>query len=178
MPDTLRIATSHDAATIAALVNDAYRPGPTSGGWTHEAMLVDGDRTDTGQIAALIARTDGALLVGCRRDAIVACVDLRQHDEHIAIGLLAVAPALQNTGVGKAMLAHAETYAVQHFKPHRLVMQVIGERAELMAFYTRRGYAPNGRVTAYPNNSGIGQAKTELRIIELHKLAEPAALAG
>ena len=56
MLDTIRIAVPADAARIAALVNAAYRPDADASGWTHEALLVDGDRTDTEQIVALIAR--------------------------------------------------------------------------------------------------------------------------
>lgn len=178
MLDTVRIAIPQDAVAIAALVNKAYRPTQALAGWTHEAMLVDGARTDAGQIEALIGRADGIMLVGRHRDTSVACVDLRHADEQVCIGLLAVAPALQNTGLGKVMLAHAETCAVHLFNPRRLVMQVIEERAELMAFYSRRGYVRSGKVTAYPADAGVGRPKTELRVVELHKQPDIAPIEG
>lgn len=178
MLDTVRIATPQDAATIVALVNGAYRPAQAPSGWTHEALLVEGDRTDAEQIAALIARADGLMLIGRQHDNTVACIYLRHRDEHVSIGLLAVEPALQNGGIGKAMLEHAETCAVHFFNPRRLIMQVVDARAELLAFYTRRGYTPSGKTEAYPADAGVGIPKTELRIIELHKQPEIAPIEG
>jgi ribosomal protein S18 acetylase RimI-like enzyme len=178
MLDTIRIATPQDAGAIAALVNAAYRPHAASSGWTHEAMLVEGQRTDASQIEALIERTDGVLLVGRHCDTTIACVDLRHSDERVTIGLLAVKPELQNSGLGKTMLTHAETCAVHLFNPRQLIMQVIEERTELLAFYTRRGYTPSGKTLAYPANAGVGQPKTELRIVELHKRPDIEPIEG
>ena len=115
MLDTIRIAVPQDATAIASLVNAAYRPGMAEGGWTHEAWLVDGNRTEASQLEALIERADGVMLVGRHRDNTVACIDLRHGDEQVTIGLLAVKPELQNGGLGKVMLTHAETCAVHLF---------------------------------------------------------------
>lgn len=178
MLDSVRIATPQDVAAIAALVNAAYRPHESDAGWTHEAEMVEGERTNPEQLSELIARSDGVMLVGRHRDTTVACIDLRHSGEHVTIGLFAVSPALQNTGLGKTMLTHAETCAVHLFNPRRLVMHVVDARPELLAFYMRRGYTLSGKSAAYPADTGVGRAKMELRLVELHKQPDIAPIEG
>jgi ribosomal protein S18 acetylase RimI-like enzyme len=162
MLDSVRIATPQDVAAIAALVNAAYRPNESAAGWTHEAGLVEGERTNPEQVSELIARADGVMLVGRQRDTTVA----------------AIKPELQNAGLGKVMLTHAETCAVHLFNPRRLLMHVVESRRELLAFYIRRGYALSGKAAAYPANAGVGRPKMELRLVELHKQPDIAPIEG
>lgn len=178
MLDSVRIATQQDAAELAALVNAAYRPGKGDGGWTHEAALVDGERTNPEQLAMLLARDDGVMLLGRRDGATLACVDLRHQGDTVTIGMLAVQPSLQNAGLGKIMLAHAETCAVHLFNPQRLLMHVVEARQELVDFYTRRGYALSGKTSAYPSGDGVGTPKIELRLVELHKRPDIRPIEG
>ena len=77
------------------------------------------------------------MLIGRRHDSTVACIDLRHRDEHVSIGLLAVEPTLQNAGIGKAMLEHAETCAVHFFNPRRLIIAGGSMRAPSYSPFTR-----------------------------------------
>lgn len=169
MLDPVRPATPQDAAEIAALVNAAYRPATGNAGWTHEAALVDGERTNPEQVKELLARTDGVMLIVRSSKATLACVDLRCKDQEVTIGMLAVQPAQQNSGLGKIMLAHAEECAIQRFKAKRLRMHVVETRHELIDFYRRRGYALSGKTEPYPSNTGVGTPRLALRLVELCK---------
>lgn len=172
MLDSVRPATPQDAAAIAALVNAAYRPTKGGAGWTHEAALVDGERTNPEQVEELLARTDGVMLIGCSSKATLACVDLRGQDREITIGMLAVHPTQQNSGLGKIMLAHAEECAVQRFNAERLLMHVLAARHELIDFYRRRGYELSGKSAPYPDNIGAGTPRLALRLVEMCKRPE------
>lgn len=151
-----RIATPADALDIATLVNRAYRPTPHEAGWTHEASLIGGDRTTRDQVLALF---DGqsALLVLCHGPNIVACVQVVPASGSSAyIGMLATDPALQAQGLGKQMLAHAESYASTELGATQLKMSVLSARTELLAFYARRGYVPTGEAEQFPLTAGFG----------------------
>lgn len=150
-----RIATPTDAPDIATLVNRAYRPAPHEAGWTHEASLVAGDRTTRDQVLALF---DGpsTLLVLCHGSSIVACVQVQACGSSAYIGMLATDPALQAQGLGKQMLARAESYATVELGATQLRMSVLSTRSELLAFYERRGYMLTGEVEQYPLSAGVG----------------------
>lgn len=156
----LRIASTADAEKISRLVNQAYRPRSSEQGWTHEADLVAGDRTTPDQVLDLFIPQSLILLL-CIDDIIVACVHLRHVDSDVHIGMLATAPAHQNQGLGKQMLFQAEEYAKSHFNPAVFRMSVLSSRAELIAFYERRGYVKTDNVQAYPISAGVGQPLVE-----------------
>lgn len=138
--DTCRTADSPDIHAIVQLVNRAYRPEVDVSGWTHEADLVSGNRINADQVSALLAKRDSVVLVGVKNSEMVACIHIEKNGNHSHIGLLAVNPMLQGTGVGKQMLAHAEKYAREEFGSVRFIMVVVSSRPELIAFYLRRGY--------------------------------------
>ncbi|CAO5259995.1 GNAT family N-acetyltransferase [Frankia sp. AgKG'84/4] len=60
---TFRVATGADAEAIVALVQSAYRGEPSRAGWTTEADLVAGQRTDTREVRALLAVADSEILL-------------------------------------------------------------------------------------------------------------------
>jgi ribosomal protein S18 acetylase RimI-like enzyme len=72
-------------------------------------------------------------------------------DAYIQFCMLAVAPRLQNQGVGKAILAEAERRSAAKWAMSRCVMEVIGCRQELIAFYERRGYRLTGEKRGFPS---------------------------
>lgn len=172
--DALRTASAADAIAIADLVNRAYRPEPGEAGWTHESGLVSGLRTSPDQIEAALARPHSAILVVGSAAGIVACVHVEQSGAGASIGMLAVAPALQGRGLGDRMLAEAERYAIRIFGVAKLTMKVVAPRAELLAFYERRGYRKTGLVAAYPVAQGVGTPRVPgLTIESLEKPAPP-----
>jgi GNAT superfamily N-acetyltransferase len=169
--DTIRTAIASDAHAVARLVNSAYRPVIGAGGWTHESDLVAGDRTSPEQVTALIRKPNTVLLIGLVRNEIAASALIEQAGRISLIGMLAVQPVQQATGIGKRILAEAEHYAITHFGAEMLRMNVLSTRSELLAFYVRRGYCRTGVLLDYPNNTDVGTPKRDdLKIVVLEKL--------
>lgn len=150
---TFRVATERDAEAIAQIVNAAYRPGEGKGGWTHEGNLVRGDRTNPDQVRAL---TKSASVVVGLLDEVVCCAHVEVENGVAHIGMLAVRPSIQASGVGKVMLECAERYATETLAAHEIEMVVLRNRPELIAFYLRRGYERTGEFRAYPAGLGVG----------------------
>jgi ribosomal protein S18 acetylase RimI-like enzyme len=151
---TIRQATARDAGNIARLVNEAYRPRPGAGGWTHESSLVSGERTNARKVEALLSHS--VVRVGLRGATIVACVQIEGKGEEAHIGMLAVKPAMQRAGVGDAMLTQAERYAESSLGAEQFVLFVVAARSELIQFYLRRGYEETTQRLPDPVGSGVG----------------------
>jgi GNAT superfamily N-acetyltransferase len=111
------------------------------------------------------------LLIGFTGNEIAASALIEQADSISLIGMLAVQPVQQATGIGKRMLAEAEHYAIMHFGAERLRMNVLSSRSELLTFYERRGYCRTGVLLDYPNCTDVGRPKCDdLKIVVLEKL--------
>jgi GNAT superfamily N-acetyltransferase len=142
---SVRVARRDDLATLQPLIQRAYRGDDARAGWTHEADLLDGERIGVGELEAMIADPAERLLVGFDDDRMVGCVRVANSGGGLAyLGLLCVDPLLQTGGYGKQLIAAAETAAHREFSADRIEMTVIDRRAELIAFYERRGYAQVG----------------------------------
>ncbi len=159
----IRKAELTDAEEVTKLVNRAYRPGAGSEGWTHESALVSGDRIDQGKVATAIQ--SGTVLVGNNERGLVGCVQVEVNDRVAHIGMLAVDPSLQTSGIGKLLLARAEELAVQKFNAEVGVLVVIAARTELVEFYLRRGYTRTGEWSQYPVESGVGTPVKEAMLL-------------
>lgn len=172
--DTFRIARKSDAEAIAQLVNGAYRPAPDACGWTHEAHLVAGKRTHAGYITQLLTRPDSVILVGLKKSELVACAHIEKEHSLSHIGMLAVNPVRQGTGLGKQMLSQAEKYAHACFSSDKFILQVISARSELIEFYLRRGYQKTGEIRPFPHSADAGTPippDLNVEILEKHTLA-------
>lgn len=173
MIETFRVATKDEAAAIAALVNQAYRPKTSSVAWTHEAHLIAGDRTSPDQVARAIDSEAIALLVGLAEGEIVACIQVERAESSAWIGLFAVAPNRQGGGIGKTLLARAEAHALEAWRVEKFAMYALPARAELFDFYLRRGYRPVGESFDYPLDAGVGAPLTAgLQVVVLEKAAD------
>jgi ribosomal protein S18 acetylase RimI-like enzyme len=64
--------------------------------------------------------------------------------------MFAVSPSRQGAGLGRAVLAEAERYARDEWGAGELRMTVIVQRADLIAWYVRRGYTRTGELTPFP----------------------------
>jgi len=160
-------AEMRDAEQLAVLINSAYRGESSKLGWTTEADLLDGLRTDTEEIRGLIARDD-SLIVVCKAGLkMTGSVHLRNSGDQVQIGMLAVSPPLQGLGIGKQLLGKAEAAARQAWQVSRFVMSVIPCRHELIAFYERRGYRRTGISEAFPENPVLWMPKVEGLRMEL-----------
>ena len=170
-PPLISKAEKQDAKQIAALVNSAYRGESSKQGWTTEADLLVGRRTDTEEILRLISSEDSMFLL-CKVDAeLVGSVHLQKQVEQVYLSMLAVSPLLQGGGLGKQLLEAAELTAQETWFAAKLVMDVISCRNELIAFYERRGYRRTGATRAFPVNPELWTPKVaDLRLEILEKV--------
>ena len=150
-PITKRAATVADIALLHALVERAYRGETARAGWTHEADMIEGPRTDAATLQGLIESADEEVFVAIRDGRIIGCVQVSDKGDGLAyLGLLAVDPDIQASGLGKAMIAFAEQEAVTRFGARAMEMTVIGRRPELIAYYERRGFVATGEIRPFP----------------------------
>jgi GNAT superfamily N-acetyltransferase len=141
----VRSANVGDLPALQPLIQRAYRGDDARAGWTHEADLLDGERIGVAELEAMIADPAERLLVGFDDDRMIGCVRVANSGGGLAyLGLLCVDPLLQAGGYGKQLIAAAEATARGEFEANRIEMTVIDRRAELIAFYERRGYAQVG----------------------------------
>lgn len=149
-----RIAARTDVDAVVALTESAYRGDASRVGWTTEADLLDGQRTDRDEVAALIARDDVRLLLAERGGQLLAsCVVERLSGKHAGdgyFGMFSVRPDAQGNGTGRALLAEAERVAREAWHARAMRMTVIDVRAELIAWYERRGYRRTGEYRPFP----------------------------
>lgn len=168
--DKFRLAAPPDIDAIVRLVNGAYRPAADATGWIHERDLVAGDRVNAAQVLDAISKPESAVLICSEGSQVVACIHVEREGDCTHIGMFAVLPPLQGSGVGKQMLAYAESYASSTFASKRYVMSVVSVRSELIAFYSRRGYVRIGDAMEYPVLANAGIPKCDgLQIVMLEK---------
>lgn len=162
----IRAATSDDVASLHPLIERAYRGDTAKAGWTHEADLLFDDRTSAAELASLIADPDRVILLAHRENALIGCVQVAHVGDDLAyLGMLTVEPTLQASGLGRCLLAAAESEAFARFGARRMEMTVIHRRAELIAWYERRGYAPTGETRPFP----VDPPRPELDFVVLEK---------
>ncbi|GHB28763.1 N-acetyltransferase [Streptomyces viridiviolaceus] len=147
---TFRDATDTDVDDLVALIESAYRGDSSRAGWTTEADILHGQRTDPEGVLEVIKSADSRLLTVEREGRIVACCQLEHRGEHAYFGMFAVSPALQGAGLGKTVLAEAERQARETWGATEMHMTVISVREDLIAWYERRGYRRTGRTTPFP----------------------------
>jgi ribosomal protein S18 acetylase RimI-like enzyme len=145
-----RTASIADLEAIVTLVESAYRGDASRAGWTTEADLLDGQRTDSDEVRELIGSEDSVIVLAFRDDVLVGSVVLRDEGGTCYFGMLAVSPALQNEGVGKALIERAEEIAQHQLHARAMRITVIAQRDELIAWYERRGYARTGEYEPFP----------------------------
>ncbi|GGX95810.1 N-acetyltransferase [Streptomyces fructofermentans] len=147
---TFRDAADADVDALVALVESAYRGDSSRTGWTTEADILEGRRTDAEGVREVMKAPDGRLLTVERDGAIVACCQLEHRGDHAYFGMFAVSPALQGAGLGKVIIAEAERIAREIWGVREMHMTVISVREDLIAWYERRGYRRTGRMTPFP----------------------------
>ncbi|MFF9147617.1 GNAT family N-acetyltransferase [Streptomyces sp. NPDC014861] len=147
---TYRQAVLDDVPVVVPLVESAYRGDASRAGWTTEADLLDGQRTDPQGVAAVISAPGSVLLLVERDGETVACCQLEHRGEAAYFGMFAVRPELQGAGLGKAIIAEAERRVRALWDVREMHMTVITARAELIAWYERRGYRRTGETSPFP----------------------------
>lgn len=160
-----REATAADVPALVALVESAYRGDSSRAGWTTEADLLDGQRLDADMGRELVGASGAVVLLFEQADQpgpadqadkpassrLAACVQLEDRGDGVAyFGTFAVDPVRQGGGIGKTVMEVAEAEAARRWGADRMRMTVIRQRAELIAYYERRGYVRTGEREPFP----------------------------
>ena len=161
-------ATRSQSQAICDLVNLTYR-GEV--GWTRETHIIEGNRTSRQEVELALSNPNACFLVINQPAMLVSCIYVAREETHAYIGFFSVHPDLQGRGLGKHVLKQAELFAAEQMKANRLIMFVVSQRPELIAFYERLGYSRTGQIEDYPVQMGIGMPKaTGLTIEYLEKI--------
>jgi ribosomal protein S18 acetylase RimI-like enzyme len=149
---SFRRATGTDVAAIVRLVDSAYRGEASRAGWTTEADLLDGQRTDAAAVAEMLQEPDSTVLLAEESGGqLVGCCRLeRRPGAEAYFGMFSVQPLRQGEGLGRQVLAEAERIARDDWAATTMVMTVIAQRAELIGWYERRGYRRTGETQPFP----------------------------
>lgn len=167
-----RSASKADIMDLHRLVESAYRGTSAKGGWTHEADLLAGQRTDVAELEQIIQDPTQRIVLAMDGNQIAGCVCIASKGAGLAyLGMLTVDPARQSGGLGRQLIAAAEQAAVRDFKADRMEMTVIAQRPELIAYYERRGYGLTGQSRPFPMDDprfGV-PLRDDLRFVVMEK---------
>lgn len=161
-------ASEKDIPALNILINSAYRGEGSKQGWTTEADLLGGIRTDGAALKELMQQPNAVILKYEEENKILGCVYLKQEDNKIYLGMLTVAPQLQNKGIGKILLAASEDEARKR-NCIAIFMSVISIRTELINWYKKHGYYNTGKTKPFPKDDprfGIPKQPLEFIILE------------
>jgi ribosomal protein S18 acetylase RimI-like enzyme len=145
-----RTAGEADIAAVVDLVQSAYRGDASRQGWTTEADFLDGQRIDAGGVREVIAKPDSRIVLAERDGALVGSVQVEKIDGRGYFGMFSVRPNLQGGGIGDALLREAERVVREDLGCATMTCTVISIRAELIAWYGRRGYRSTGEFKPFP----------------------------
>lgn len=168
---TFRSARLTDVDAVLLLVQSAYRGDESRRGWTTEADLLDGQRTDAEEVRSLIEQKDSQILLAYAADELLGCLWLSGDHGVAHIGMFAVRPNAQARGLGRALLEEAERLARDVYGWNESELSVISLRKELIAWYERRGYSCTGEAQPFPyGDPRFGLPRTnELRFAVMRK---------
>lgn len=167
----ISIAAESDIPALVSLVNSAYRGEGSKKGWTTEADLLDGLRTNEKSLQEIIAKPGSVILIYTdEKNKLVGCVNLQQQENKLYLGMLTVSPILQGAGIGKKLLAASESYAASN-NFTAITMTVISVRQELIAWYERHGYQRTGETKPFPTEDphALGAPRIPLEFIYMEK---------
>ncbi len=161
--------TEQDIPTLANLVNSAYRGESSKKGWTTEADLLDGLRTSEESLRSMYRNPDALILKYEEDGRLLGCVYVETKGDDLYLGMLTVSPDAQTNGIGKQLLLAAEKIAIEK-ECRAVIMTVITQRHELIAWYKRRGYQPTGETEPFPNDPRFGILKQPLEFMVMEKI--------
>jgi ribosomal protein S18 acetylase RimI-like enzyme len=165
----ISVATETDIPSLNILVNSAYRGEGAKKGWTTEADLLDGVRTDEKSLAILLGKPGAVILISRNEESnITGCVYLQEEPDTFYLGMLTVSPHLQAAGIGRQLMQAAEAY-VEKQGGTNISMTVISVRNELIAWYERHGYAKTGQTKPFPTDPAFGIPRQPLEFVVMRK---------
>ena len=172
---TIRDAAAADIPDLHRLIESAYRGESSRAGWTTEADLLDGQRTDPEDLADILADPSQALLTAWRDGDLVGCILIADRGEGIGyFGMLSISPTLQGGGLGRRMVEAAHAALAERFGARRVRISVLPQRETLIAWYERLGYQRTGETLPFPyGNPRFGLPKRDdlYFVVMEHELA-------
>lgn len=172
---TIRDAVPADIPALHRLIESAYRGEASRAGWTTEADLLDGQRTDPEDLADILADPKQALLTAWRGDEPVGCVLIADRGEGTGyFGMLSVDPTLQGGGLGRRLVEAAQAALVERFRARRVRISVFPQRETLIGWYERLGYRQTGDTLPFPyGNLRFGRPRRDdlYFVVMQHELA-------
>jgi GNAT superfamily N-acetyltransferase len=129
----VRLADAGDTDALVSLINAAF---------IVERPLIEGDRINAEKLAALFGT--GKFLLLEKGSTLISCIYIEIKDSRRGyLGLLAVDPTRQKTGLGRRMLEAAEKF-LKDAGCDFADLRVVNARAELQPIYERLGYSVTG----------------------------------
>lgn len=163
------IATDNDVPQLVKLVNSAYRGNSSKQGWTTEADLLDGIRTDEQAVHEMIHQPNSVIIKCTDADQqLIGCVYLQKQGVKMYLGMLTILPSIQAQGLGKELLKAAEAHAKTQGCT-AVIMSVISARSELIQWYERRGYHQTAERKPFPSDPRFGIPKQALEFLVMEK---------
>ena len=166
----IRTASREDVDNIVSLVESAYRGEKSQQGWTTEANLLDGQRTQRSEIELLLSQENSDIIVCELEHKIIASVHICNKGDYAYLGMLAVSPQKQGKGVGKTLLNYIENIMQKKWHVQYIEMTVITQRVELINWYIKHGYELTGEKRPFPyGDSRFGTPKRDDLVFDVLK---------
>jgi GNAT superfamily N-acetyltransferase len=161
----VRIAQREDAEKVTTVINAAFR--------AVEQFFVEGDRVDVGEVLNFLS--SGKFLLAESEHTLLGCVYVEpghldsirssaESENRAYLGLLAVDPGAQQSGLGSLLMNAAEDYC-RALGLRFMDIKVVNLREELAGFYGKRGYVETG-TSAFP--AGV-ETKLPCHFIDMSK---------
>ena len=161
----IRIATEADIPQLVSLVNSAYRGDSSKVGWTTEADILGGIRTDEPTLLEEMRQPGVTILKGTNEEGTIqSCVFSTTRTKYLSRNAHRI-PVLQNKGIGKLFVTgKAEAFGKKK-GCKSIDMTVISIRKELIAWYERHGYRDTGERKPFVEGVHIGNPMQPLEFI-------------
>ncbi|MGH9741293.1 MAG: GNAT family N-acetyltransferase [Candidatus Acidiferrum sp.] len=130
--ELIRFANAKDVSALTRLINAAF---------VVERAFFEGDRIDEQGACEFLEK--GKFLIVEDSSGIAGCVYCELQGERGYLGLLAVNPQRQGTGLGRKLVAAAEDY-FRGVGCSAVDLRIISPRTPLPPFYRRLGYVETG----------------------------------
>lgn len=129
----VRVAAIRDIETVTAVINAAFGKS--------ESFFIERDRIDVETVRGLMEK--GQFLAAEDDGSLIGCVYLERRGERAYLGLLAVEPQRQGTGIGSKLMNAAEERCAKD-GCRFMDLRIVNLRTENHALYLRRGYVETG----------------------------------
>lgn len=167
------IASEQDAAQIQKLVESAFRTEDSRNGWTDDLGLSSFFRIDECEIMAMITKPDCVMLMATNEhNTLVGLIGTaKRGPRHARLFLLAVDPREQGGGIGRQVLAYAESHCQRIWGVETLGLNALSNRKKLISWYSRHGYRETGETSPFPREKFEELAlPDDLCFVEFEKL--------